>query len=189
LICREIIDSPVKCSNCSKLYCKICIEDEILKNNNQCPNCTSSPFNTDKIDLLLQDILDDFQFKCPIICGKVIRYSDKEKHKKECVRIKKLYECNLCKNELIEYNESIHKRECISLKTRCNPCNQDLNILEFSDHLQTCKNDIKFCERTNIYYSKNYEEAYKQEFKDLLSNFNSLYLGIKKLSKTFYLKF
>jgi len=137
------------------------------------------------MNLTLQEILDDFQFKCPIICGKVIKYSDQEKHKNECVRIRQFYQCDLCKNQLIQNDESIHKKECISLKTRCNRCDQDLNILEFQDHLQTCKNDIKFCERTNIYYSKNYEEAYKQEFKDLISNFDSFYHGIKKLSKTF----
>jgi len=182
LICREIVDNPIKCANCSKFFCKICIEDELLKNNNKCPHCNTSPFNKDKIDSIVQEILDDFQFKCPIKCGKVIRYSDQEKHKKECVLIKQSYQCNLCKNELTENDKLIHKTQCISLKSRCVQCDDDLNILEFTDHLQTCQKEIKFCETSNIYYSKNYEQAYQQEFKNLLSNFNSFYLEIKKLS-------
>jgi len=44
---------------------------------------------------------------------------------------------------------------------------------------------MKFCQRVNIYYDKKYEDAYSEEFKDLLSNFNSFYKKIKNLNNNY----
>jgi len=182
LICLIIVDNPVKCGNCSKLYCETCIENSLIKNIDRCPHCLSSPFNKDHIDLLRKEILDETQFRCPLECGQVIRYSEKEKHKKECKNIQRFNKCSLCNFEVGQNNKDVHQKDCSLLKSSCVSCDESLIILDYENHLKTCKNQMKICEELNIFYSFKYEEAYKQEFKELLSTFENFYKWIKMIS-------
>lgn len=69
LICLKIVNNPLKCGNCSKLFCDICINN-LIKNEDSCPNCSCSPFKIEKIDTFIKYLLDESEFICPLGCGK-----------------------------------------------------------------------------------------------------------------------
>jgi len=129
LICLKIIKDPFKCANCSKLYCQTCIEKALI-NSNRCPHCRCSPFNKHQIDLNLKDILDQLEFKCPLECNQIIRYSQQEKHKEECLNIEQFNKCNLCKILVEKNNKDAHLKECEYLILRCVFCDETLNIMD-----------------------------------------------------------
>jgi len=182
LICLSIVNDPVKCSDCSKFYCRICIEYAIL-NKNRCPNCLNSPFNKDKIDLFIMNLLNESEFICPLNCGKIIRHCQQDLHKKQCPLMIRFFRCNLCKIDVGEDNEFVHKEKCEFLKTRCAGCNQEVNKMDFQIHLKDCQKQLNYCDRLKIYYEKKNDEAYKEEFIKLLSNFDSFYQNIKQITK------
>lgn len=62
LICLKIVEKPIKCGDCSKLFCEKCIEDSLKNNIDRCTNCMSSPFKKDKIDLFVNSLLIEKNF-------------------------------------------------------------------------------------------------------------------------------
>jgi len=183
LICSKIVESPVKCGDCSKLYCENCIEGVIQKNINRCPYCMKSPFKKDKIDYFVKDLINESEFRCPLKCGKIIRYCEQDKHKKECPLVEFIYKCNLCKNEVAKNNKDFHQRKCASMNFRCALCDEALNILDYQDHLKVCEKQFEFSDLLKIYYTYKYEDAYKCEFNYLLSKYVKFSENIKNLGK------
>jgi len=182
LICLNIVNDPVKCGQCSRFYCLKCIEENILYKD-QCPNCLSSPFKKDKIDIFIKDLLYESEFKCPMNCGKIIKYCQQEIHKKECLILKKMNQCSLCKINLQDENLNIHKQKCVFLKTNCFYCNEDLNKLDYKIHLVNCPKQLKLCNIARIYFPIKYDEAYEDVFKYLITNYHSYHQKLKNLSQ------
>jgi len=111
LICANIVNNPVECREFSKLFCGKCIEGAIGKNN-RCPNCLFSPFQANKFNLLLKNLLEESEFKCPLFCGKVIKYRQFYSHEQECKNTKFLFNCSLCKLDVNTDKKDIHKFKC-----------------------------------------------------------------------------
>lgn len=72
VICRNIPIDPVKCINCSNVYCRNCIGEK------HCINCKKEtlvePFKE------TTDLINGLMFKCKFDCGEEFSYSDIEKH-------------------------------------------------------------------------------------------------------------
>jgi len=75
LNCFKIVNNPVKCGNCSKLFCESCINNKI-ENKDCCPNCSCSPFKKEKIETFIKFLLDESEFICPLGCGKKDLFSN-----------------------------------------------------------------------------------------------------------------
>lgn len=69
-----------------------------------------------------------------------------------------------------------HQKDCKFLKTKCICCEEALNIFDHEIHLNICNKQFIFCDKL-------YEKPYKEEFKELISNFDSFYQNIKKIGK------
>ena len=62
-ICLDLVMTPVECGNCSKLFCKNCIENW-LKTANECPN--KHPFvKKEELDEWIKKALGKIFLKCP----------------------------------------------------------------------------------------------------------------------------
>ena len=83
-ICLDLVMDPVECQNCSKLFCKDCI-NSWLKNSNQCPN--KHQFKKKAIlDDWIKPALDRIFIKCPFQnCNNSYAYSTWSNHIKRCV--------------------------------------------------------------------------------------------------------
>jgi len=184
IICSYIIRNPVECKKCSKLFCGNCIE-KAIENNNRCPNCLFSPFKKIKFNLLLKNLLEESEFKCPLFCGKVIKYSQQDLHKNECSNIKFIYKCTLCKIDVNSDKEEIHKFKCPLLSYKCVYCEQVTNKIDYFNHLMICQNQTKYCEQLQLYYPSRFEEAYLNEFKKTIMKYYLLYKNIKDISNIF----
>lgn len=184
LICLKVVKNSVKCEQCCKFYCGKCIENYISKKKN-CPNCLCSPFKIGQMDLLMMNILNNSEFICPLGCGKIFRYCDQDLHKKECQFIERFYKCSLCKIDIGEENEITHRQKCANLKIKSLCCNQILNKFDYENHLDICQEHMKFCDKLNIYYANKYEDAFKNGFKEILTEYDSFYQKIKHIGKLF----
>ena len=82
-ICLDLVMTPVECDNCSKLFCKVCI-DNWLKNANECPN--KHPFvKKAELDEWVKKELGKIFLKCPYIgCGSDYAYKYWTRHVKKC---------------------------------------------------------------------------------------------------------
>jgi len=178
LICLKIVNDPIKCKQCSKLFCEICINNS-LKKRDRCPHCICSPFKKENIDLLVKDLLNESRFNCPLGCGKIIKYCEQESHKSECKFIDRISLCSLCGLVVEEGYKITHKEACEVLKCKCINCNEIVNKLDYQIHLNKCPQQINFCNDLKIYYAKKYEQAYKNEFQLLFKEFYSFNQEIK----------
>ena len=83
-ICLDLVMDPVQCSQCTKLFCKECI-DGWLKNSVQCPNKHIFK-KKDVIDDWIKKTLDRIFIKCPYKkCNGSYAYSQWRNHIKICI--------------------------------------------------------------------------------------------------------
>lgn len=80
-ICTEYVTEPLSCSECNKLNCKKCLE-RYLPQNPACPNCRK-PHSKDKIDLTLNNILNDSFWQCKN-CNQTFKHSERMGHRVTC---------------------------------------------------------------------------------------------------------
>jgi hypothetical protein len=82
-ICMDLVMTPVECQNCSKLFCKECI-DNWLKNSTECPN--RHPFvKKPALDDWIKEALRKIFIKCPYIgCKDDYAYKHWTEHVKKC---------------------------------------------------------------------------------------------------------
>ena len=83
-ICRDLVMNPVECKNCSKLFCKYCI-DNWLKNTNQCPNKHIFE-KKEELDDWIKIALGKIFLKCPFKgCRSDYAYKYWKAHVKKCI--------------------------------------------------------------------------------------------------------
>ena len=75
--CQNLIDNPVKCTNCNDKYCSACVEDEDKKNI-PCINCNGT--NYEKDIEILQELGANIKVNCNQ-CGKELNYNDAIGHR------------------------------------------------------------------------------------------------------------
>jgi len=82
-ICLDLVMTPVECKNCSKLFCKNCIESW-LKTANECPN--KHPFvKKEELDEWIKKALGKIFLKCPYKgCKSDYNYKYWTDHVKKC---------------------------------------------------------------------------------------------------------
>ena len=89
-ICLDLVMEPVECENCSKLFCKECIEGW-FKNSTNCPN-KHIFLKKSKLDDWVKPALDRIFLKCPFQhCTGSYAHSQWKNHLKKCVSNKKGY--------------------------------------------------------------------------------------------------
>ena len=82
-ICLDLVMDPVECKNCSKLFCKYCI-DNWLKNNNECPNKHIFE-KKEELDEWIKVALGKIFLKCPFKgCCSDFAYKYWKNHVKKC---------------------------------------------------------------------------------------------------------
>lgn len=82
-ICLDLVMTPIECKNCSKLFCKYCI-DNWLKNNNECPNKHIFEKKEELDDWILK-ALGKIYLKCPYKgCNSDYAYKYWKNHVKLC---------------------------------------------------------------------------------------------------------
>ena len=81
--CLDLVMDPIECENCSKLFCKDCI-NEWLKKSTQCPNKHLFKKATDLDDWIKKD-LNKIYIKCPYSkCNSQYNYNNWKNHLKVC---------------------------------------------------------------------------------------------------------
>ena len=82
-ICMDLVMNPVECKNCSKLFCKYCI-DNWLKNSKECPNKHEFA-KKEELDGWIIAALSKIFIKCPYkSCGYDYAYKCWTAHVKVC---------------------------------------------------------------------------------------------------------
>ena len=82
-ICMDLAMNPVECKNCSKLFCKYCI-DNWLKNSKECPN-KHDFVKKEELDEWIKTALSKIFIKCPYKgCGSDYAYKNWTAHVKIC---------------------------------------------------------------------------------------------------------
>ena len=165
-ICNNIVDKPIQCQTCEKIYCSDCINKYNLQKKNECPLCGDKPFKKGKINKILGNILRNLEFICPMDCGEIVKYSNIENHKACCMKIKVIHKCNLCFTELEnrENLKEIHKLECNMLKSTCIYCNQEILKFNYETHIEKCPKKSIYCRECKMNIPLNYQEAHKNFF-------------------------
>ena len=150
-ICNEIPLYPISCEKCNKVMCKLCSEKL-----NKCPfNC--KPFNIKPINKTLQNMLNSFIFKCLFYekgCEEKIKYNNFLFHINNCLFQE--YKCNIP-----EVNFEGMKNECFDYiinhflkKNLCPFCNNEVNYIDFNDHINQCENLLENCNECNLKIKK-----------------------------------
>lgn len=176
----NIVRHPIiQCEKCEKIFCEICIDDHIL-NKNDCPCCRKEPFDKQKIGILCRNFMNSFKINCPFKCENTFGMIDFEKHKESCEKLKDIYRCSICDNQL-EYQEDLkrlHTHQCEQLKKSCEFCQKQLLVFEYENHLKNCENFMKYCEECNLMVCNKYQEAHANLF---CSHIKKLSFSIEKL--------
>ncbi len=115
----------------------------------KCPCCGDTPFISENINKHLGNILDNFKFNCPLLCGSKFKYTEKEMHVKECTII------------------------------NCFVCNETVKKIDYADHMENCKRKPIYCNNTNIYLYSEFKQANEEFFKDLLLLYKKFFDDIK----------
>jgi hypothetical protein len=181
LICLNIVMYPLQCGKCDKLFCKKCIENHLDKHD-FCPNCRDAPFNKTIFSRLLKRILDESEFVCPLKCDMKFPYSDLEKHKNECEKIKNENKiCSCCLKIVKLETEEEHKYKCEFLKLNCIYCKQEINKFGFIEHYEKCENKEKYCNKGKFYYPVKFDEAHESFYKEIIEIYKRFYKNMKDI--------
>ena len=82
-ICMDLVMNPVECKNCSKLFCKYCI-DNWIKISKECPNKHEFA-KKEELDEWIKSALSKIFIKCPYKgCGSDYAYKNWTAHVKIC---------------------------------------------------------------------------------------------------------
>ena len=183
--CTYIVEKPIQCQTCEKIYCNDCIDKYNQQKKNECPQCTDTPFKKGKISGILGNMLGKLELKCPLDCGEIIRYSNIESHKASCIKIKVIHKCNLCNTEL-ENQENLkefHKLTCKMLKSSCVYCGDDILKFNYEAHLEKCPKKSIYCNECKLNIPSYFQEAHKNffclEIKKLLTDLSHLLRRLK----------
>ena len=191
-ICLNLIWDPYECSDCGKIFCKICIE-KTKEKKNSCPTCRKSPFQG-RYAKSLKTFFNKIKLNCIYKgCNEHPEYSEYISHLKKCKF--SLYKCN---NPGCDYQDSlekmeIHSTECKFLLVKCQYCSKEINLCNIESHEKTECTQIIICPKCHlkmskdIYYSKHRKndidskecqkeqiQKQKNEIKDLLNKSETL---------------
>lgn len=186
IFCSYIVDSPIQCQKCEKIYCENCIKKYTSLQKNKCPHCREAPFKSQKLPRMARMLLENLNFKCPFNCGESFEYSNFQRHLSTCNNIK-IYKCNLCKAEL-PWNpamKDVHKPECQKLKITCPYCKNQLIKFNYKSHIETCPKSFIHCQECKLNIPPHFQDAHKSffcaEIKRLLDSVSSLIHQLQQL--------
>ena len=101
-ICLDLVMNPVECQKCSKIFCKYCIDDWLLKEK-ECPN--KHPFIKKELGNYLKKSLDKIILLCPYNgCTSNHNYNNWLDHVKSC-SFKSTGIKNISDEETIDYED------------------------------------------------------------------------------------
>ena len=176
-ICKKIMLDPVECECCSHNFCYKCL------NTSNCPfGCKYKKIN--KASLSIYNLLNNIKFKCSNIgCTESLKYSEVEKHIKDC-----LYQnikcgnkgCNkiLLRKDIINHN----KNECEFTEIKCKFCGKEFIKKEIYKHEKEC--ELMDKENQKINYSNDNVDL-EEHLKRLSNNLNEIIKENTKLIERF----
>ena len=77
-ICKDVVEDPCECIECTNLECRTCIKKHSKKTENRCPNCEIPLQLRDKVNRFVNDKLNNLLFKCGR-CESEYKYEDRNK--------------------------------------------------------------------------------------------------------------
>ena len=159
-LCSNILNSPIGCANCQKLFCKKCFDKKYNPKTNKCPNksCIKGlEFSNLKIIKNFQDDLNNLKIKCPLAnpCDFMILVGELQSHVINCENSLNVKICKICLEKF-----SIQKKENLNeiLNNHTNICKkkETLSVVdkisigpkEFPDNLENKyeSQNCLFCE-------------------------------------------
>ena len=149
-ICLNLLDTPVLTECCGQHFCKACIENWIITNEESiCPHCRAENFNKIVSQPKIRKIkeLEVYCTNDKNGCKAVINYRDFQKHVIKCPFrvVKCTNNCGiggLLRKDLIKHC----KQECPNRIVHCKLCNKEgKHSVIVGDHRQTCPNVILAC--------------------------------------------
>ncbi len=94
LICKHVVQNPLACSECDRLFCTLCINQWHLRKK-ECPHCRQKS-DMRRVSRILLKQINKVKFKCPDeTCRVSFTLDDTKKHKSTCNRKVKV-ECKAC---------------------------------------------------------------------------------------------
>ena len=165
-ICLNLIWDPYECSDCGKIFCKICIE-KTKKTKNSCPTCRKTPFQGRNAKSL-KTFFNKIKINCINKgCNEHPEYSEYISHIKKCKF--RLYKCN---NPGCDYQDNlekmeIHSTECKFLLVKCQYCLKEINLYKVETHEKTECTQIMNCPKCHLKMSKdNYHSKHRKNNTD-----------------------
>lgn len=158
-ICHKLVWDLVDCSQCGYIFCRSCIFGLLTKENNSCPMCHHTPFNSTKC-LTIKKILSNIRIKCPYTsCQKKPLYSDYIEHQRECKF--RIYKCN---NEGCNYENCLnnkdemisHSKECPYREINCIYCGEKIKAVDSNEHINKFCKELIECTACKYKMRKNY---------------------------------
>ena len=144
MICINLVNQPICCSKCSKMFCKKCI-DAYIKFNKNCPlRCEN--FFPKEIDLYFKNIINSIKVKCPLHtkgCKITLFPKEFNHHLENCKYLS--IKCNICSEMDINKNCIIHYENCKELIIVCNLCKLEIKRKDEEKHKTLCKNRVIKC--------------------------------------------
>lgn len=130
LICQNILNNPLECSNCERGFCSFCINQlSPLK----CPTCKNNSFKEPHIQT--KHNLNQLNFKFPN-CSCKVKYKDYFNHEKICPN--NLSMCPTCQEVVYKGDSPVHGMNCPMRICNCNYCNIEIKSKDYESHLQVC---------------------------------------------------
>ena len=157
LICLNLVWKPESCSQCTRIYCSLCIKDVISK---KCPNCKKS-YEGNKLTISEKKVLGEIEIYCLYslksntlnnlsgCCDQIITYDNYEKHFENCQF--KPYKCifGLCMFNGTLNQIKDHHEICEFNYVNCQYCNQTLCKRLLKSHENLCDHKLIICKLCN----------------------------------------
>jgi len=138
LYAQNILINPIECLECEDLFCRDCMDKHLL-NENKCPSCKNDFFKNENIGKKLKNMLFELKFNCPLKCGNVFNYEEKESHMLECSKL-----------------------DCIA-------CGKNIHKLDIASHLEYCEKKLFFSDEEKIYLPYVAKESFEKYFKKIVA--------------------
>jgi len=149
ICCSIVYPDPVCCKECSKMFCKQCIDTWITKGKG-CPN--RHEYIEAPVNKLAKNLIENILLTCPnskLGCQEKIKYGNYLRHIDfECEIIK--YSCNGCQHTDKKKIMMMHVEMCDQFDGKCGFCSTVLKKRDLGNHTRICDQrtiECGFCEQ------------------------------------------
>ena len=140
LICKNVVQNPVSCFECDRLFCKLCLT-QWRERRSCCPHCRSQTAEVGRVSRILVKQLNKVKFRCSD-CEQVFTVDDCDKHGENCNRKVRL-QCTACNTHVFRCNLQDLKKtvkthlqiDCVRrVGLQCYECKKVLKRSQLKNH-------------------------------------------------------